>query len=66
MENSKLICLVTKEKENDVPTYENIYNALIKLRQLCETNRIDKLTVFKNEVNYTKYKLNLSQVRAMY
>jgi len=62
IENSKLICLVIKEKENDVPTYENIYNALIKLRQLCESNRIYKLTVFKNEVNFTKDKLNWSQV----
>ncbi|KAL4127078.1 hypothetical protein QTP88_011276 [Uroleucon formosanum] len=48
IEKDKLICLITKEKDSDVPTYENIYNTLIKLRQFCENNRINKLTIFKN------------------
>ncbi|KAL4125776.1 hypothetical protein QTP88_010016 [Uroleucon formosanum] len=66
IEKDKLICLITKEKDSDVPTYENIYNTLIKLRQFCENNRINKLTIFKNEINYTKDKLNWAQVRVMY
>ncbi|KAL4127326.1 hypothetical protein QTP88_011501 [Uroleucon formosanum] len=66
IEKDKLICLITKEKDSDVPTYESIYNTLIKLRQFCENNRINKLTIFKNEINYTKDKLNWAQVRVMY
>ncbi|KAL4153158.1 hypothetical protein QTP88_000991 [Uroleucon formosanum] len=66
IEKDKLICLITKEKDSDVPTYENIYNTLIKLRQFCENNRINKLTIFKNKINYTKDKLNWAQVRVMY
>ncbi|KAL4085061.1 hypothetical protein QTP88_027899 [Uroleucon formosanum] len=66
IEKDKLICLITKEKDSDVPTYENIYNTLIKLRQFCENNWINKLTIFKNEINYTKDKLNWAQVRVMY
>jgi len=54
-----------KKAEIKLSCFYAIY-ALIKLRQLCETNRINKLTIFKNEVNYTNDKLNWSQVRAMY
>jgi len=58
MKNDKLICLVIKESESDIPTYENIYETLIKLRQACEKHGINKLTVLKNELNYNKDRLN--------
>lgn len=64
--NRKLICLITKENSSDIPTYENIYKTLVILKKFCEKNKITKISVLRDESNYTSNKLNWARVRAMY
>jgi hypothetical protein len=45
--NRYIIFLVTKNKDQQRSTYENIYIALVNLKQFCEENNLNKLAMNK-------------------
>uniref|UniRef100_A0A2H8THY5 RNA-directed DNA polymerase n=1 Tax=Melanaphis sacchari TaxID=742174 RepID=A0A2H8THY5_9HEMI len=45
--NRYIIFLVTKNRDRQRSTYENIYIALVNLKQLCEENKLNKIAMNK-------------------
>lgn len=63
--NRYFVCLLTREKGQDIPTYENIYASLCKLREFCETNRLHKIALSQIGIRANKDSLNWERIRAM-